>query len=82
MTNAILTYFDGRITLNPEVCNGKPTLRNTRVTAQTVLEYLSVGESEAEILRQYPGLEPADIRACLQFATRLMQQHYSLESVA
>lgn len=51
-------------------------------TAKTVLEYLSAGESEAEILRQYPGLEPADIRACLQFATRRMQQHYSLESVA
>ena len=82
MTYAIFTYFDGGITLNPAVCNGSPTRPNTRVTAQTVLEYLSAGESEAEIVHQYPGLEPGDIRACLWFATRLMQQHYSLESVA
>ncbi|MBI2799499.1 MAG: DUF433 domain-containing protein [Gammaproteobacteria bacterium] len=82
MANEILTYCDGRITINPAVCNGKPTLRNMRITAQTVLEYLSAGETEAEILRQYPGLEAADIRACLQFATRLMEQHYTLESVA
>ena len=40
MTYAIFTYFDGRIPLNPAVCNGSPTRRNTRVTAQTVLEYL------------------------------------------
>lgn len=82
MTTEMLTYIDGRITINPAVCNGKPTLRNMRVTAQTILEYLSAGESEAEILRQYPGLEAADIRACLQFATRLMEQRYTVESVA
>lgn len=82
MSDLTLTYCNGRITINPAVCNGKPTVRNTRVTAQTVLEFLSVGESETELLRQYPSLEPADIRACLQFATRLMAQHYTLESVA
>ena len=76
------SYFDGRITINPAICNGKPTLRNTRVTVHTILEYLGAGESETEILRQYPGLEIADIRACLQFATRLMEHHYTLESVA
>lgn len=82
MSDESLTFCEGRITIDPAVCNGKPTIRNTRVTAQTVLEFLSAGDSEAEILRQYPGLEPADIRACLQFATRLMAQHYALEAVA
>ena len=40
MTTAILTYFDNRITINPDICNGKPTLRNKRITVQTVLELL------------------------------------------
>ena len=82
MSDAFLSYMDGRITINPAICNGKPTVRGTRVTVQTVLEFLSAGESEEEILRQYPSLEPADIRACLQFATRLMEQRYAVEHVS
>lgn len=57
-----------RITIDPEVCNGKPTIRGKRITAQTVLELLSAGESREEILRQYPSLEPEDIDASIAFA--------------
>ena len=57
-----------RITIDPEVCNGKPTIRGKRITAQTILEFLSAGESREEILRQYPSLEPADLDACIAFA--------------
>jgi uncharacterized protein (DUF433 family) len=57
-----------RITINPEVCNGKPTIRGKRIAVQTLLELLSAGESREEILRQYPSLEPEDIKACLAFA--------------
>lgn len=82
MTSVILTYCGDRITINPDVCNGKPTLRNKRVSVQTVLEFLSAGETADEILHQYPSLEPEDITACLKFATRLMEQHYTLKTVA
>ncbi|MDX1606650.1 MAG: DUF433 domain-containing protein [Candidatus Competibacterales bacterium] len=82
MNDAPPTFIDGRITIDPTVCNGRPTIRGKRITVQTVLEYLAAGDSEAEILDQYPGLEPEDIRACLQFAIRLMSQHYSLNHVA
>ncbi len=82
MTTTILTYFDNRITINPDICNGKPTLRNKRITVQTVLEFLSAGETADEILYQYPSLEREDITACLQFATHLMEQHYALKTVA
>jgi len=54
-----------RITIDPAVCNGKPTIRGLRITVQTVLEYLGAGESREEILRQFPMLEPDDIAACL-----------------
>jgi len=82
MATAILNYFDDRITINPDICNGKPTLRNKRITVQTVLEFLGAGETVDEILYQYPSLEREDATACLRFATHLMEQHYALKPVA
>jgi uncharacterized protein (DUF433 family) len=64
--------FLKRITVDPEVCNGKPTIRGKRITVQTILEFLGAGEDREEILRQYPSLEPADIDACVAFAAGLM----------
>jgi len=80
--NAPLSFFNGRITIDPGVCNGKPTLRGKRITVQTILEYLGAGDSEEEILAQYPGLETDDIRACLRFASELMSGGYDLKKVA
>ncbi len=82
MQNIKMTYLDGRITLLPDVCNGQPTIRGKRITVQTILEFLSVGESHEEVLRQYPSLEPEDIYACLKFATHLMRHKYVLKVVA
>jgi uncharacterized protein (DUF433 family) len=65
------SYFDGRITLDPDICNGKPTLRGKRITVQTILGFLSEGDSEAEILEQYPSLEAEDIRAYLRFSVQI-----------
>jgi len=50
-----------RITIDAALCNGKPTIRGKRITVQTVLEFLSAGESRDEILRQYPSLEAEDV---------------------
>ncbi|PIV91652.1 MAG: hypothetical protein COZ20_02175 [Gallionellales bacterium CG_4_10_14_3_um_filter_54_96] len=70
------------MTLDPDICNGKPTLRGKRIAVQTILGFLSEGDSEAEILEQYPSLEAEDIRACLRFATQIMGQRYDLAMVA
>ena len=75
-------YLDGRITIDPDLCNGKPTIRGKRITVQTVLEFLSAGDSQEEILKQYPSLEPEDIQACLTFATQLMNHKYVLQEIA
>ena len=77
-----MDFMSGRITLNPDVCNGQPTIRGMRITVQSVLEYLSAGDSESDILSEFPALEAEDIRACLQFASHLMDQHYDLLKVA
>lgn len=57
-----------RITINPEICNGKPTIRGLRITVSTILEYLAAGETIEKILEAYPMLEEDDIKACLEFA--------------
>lgn len=60
-----------RITINPEICQGKPAIRNTRYTVDLILDLLSAGMSEKEIIDDYPALEIKDIKACLTFASRL-----------
>lgn len=57
-----------RITINPEVCKGKPTIRNMRFTVTQMLELLASGMSQEDILEDYPFLEKADILACLSYA--------------
>jgi len=77
-----LTFDDGFITINPDICNGKPTIRGQRITVQTILEFLSAGESEEEILKQFPTLAREDIQAALRFASKLMSQKYTLKKIA
>jgi uncharacterized protein (DUF433 family) len=57
-----------RITFNPAQCGGRPCIRGMRITVKDVLDLLAAGVDEAEILTDFPYLEPADIRACLAFA--------------
>ncbi len=71
-----------RITIDPLICNGKPTIRGKRITAQTILEFLVAGESKQEILKQYPSLDNDDITAVLSFALLLMDKSYSIKNVA
>ena len=61
-----------RITVDSEICHGKPTIRGSRIMVKTILELLSSGMTNQEILEDYPKLESADIWACLAFATRLV----------
>ncbi|MBI5692842.1 MAG: DUF433 domain-containing protein [Verrucomicrobia bacterium] len=71
-----------RITIQPDVCNGRPIVRGTRITVQTVLEFLAAGDSVEDLLEEYPALTRADVQACLDYASRLMANHYSVVKVA
>lgn len=62
-----------RITINPEICHGKPTVRGLRYPVETILELLSSGMTNDEILADYEDLEREDILAVLDFARRLSQ---------
>ncbi|MBK6539174.1 MAG: DUF433 domain-containing protein [Ignavibacteria bacterium] len=71
-----------RITIDEKNLNGKPAIRGKRISVQTILEFLSAGESFEEILNQYPSLELEDIKACLRFASELMNRNYVIKPVA
>lgn len=60
-----------RIVCDPQVCAGEPCIRGTRIPVHVVLSHLAAGEDEATILRNFPRLASADIRACLEYASFL-----------
>lgn len=62
-----------RITIDPEICHGKPCIRDLRYPVEMILELLSAGMTFEEILADYEDLEREDIYAALAFATRLAQ---------
>lgn len=62
-----------RITINPDICHGKPCIRGLRYPVDMLLELLSAGMSNEEILADYDDLELEDILAVLAFAARLSQ---------
>jgi uncharacterized protein (DUF433 family) len=57
-----------RISADPAICGGRPTVSGTRVRVTDVLELLAGGASEAEIVGDFPYLTVEDIRACLAYA--------------
>ncbi|HUT90277.1 MAG TPA: DUF433 domain-containing protein [Thermoguttaceae bacterium] len=63
-----------RISVDPNVCFGKPCIRGTRVWVSLILENLSEGVREEEILAAYPSLRPEDIRAALAYAAEMTRE--------
>ena len=61
-----------RIVVDPNIFGGKPVVRGLRIKVETVLALLEQGATPEEILRDYPELEPEDIRACLAYARTLV----------
>ena len=62
-----------RITIDPQICHGKPVVRGLRYPVETLLELMSAGMTMDEILADYEDLEREDLLAVLSYATRLSQ---------
>lgn len=62
-----------RITLNPDILVGKPTIKGTRLAVEFIIDLLAQGWSHDEILRNYPGLTIEDIQACLSYASEVLK---------
>ena len=72
MTNR--TELLKRISIDPNVCFGKPCIRGTRIWVSLIVDNLAEGVAEAELLHAYPQLQPADIRAALAFAAEMTRE--------
>ena len=70
-----------RITVNPAIFGGKPTIRGMRIAIEHVLGILAAGETTKRLLHEYPFLEPADIQACLAYAHRSLSGERVLERI-
>jgi uncharacterized protein (DUF433 family) len=70
-----------RISINPDICNGRPIIAGTRIPVQTILEFLGAGDSIEEVLEGYPTLSEEDVYACMQFAAKLMANRYEIQTI-
>ena len=78
----MLASMDERIVIDPLVCDGRPIIAGTRITVQTILEFLGAGDSIPDVLEEYPVLTREDILACLRYSSRMMGHQVSLHQVA
>ena len=65
-----------RITVNPEILVGKPTIRGMRISVEQILDALAAGVPEQELLEDYPVLETDDIRAVLLYARDIVASEW------
>ncbi|MCE7749333.1 MAG: DUF433 domain-containing protein [Candidatus Heimdallarchaeota archaeon] len=63
---------ESRITIDSEICHGKPCIKGTRIPVYLILEMLEHGLNFDQILEEYPQLEIEDLKACLEFAKRII----------
>ena len=64
--------YSGRITINPAICHGKPTIRGLRYPVDSILELLASGMTIDKLLLDYPDLEREDFLACIHYASKLL----------
>jgi uncharacterized protein (DUF433 family) len=65
-----------RISIDPSVCFGKPCVRGHRVWVSLILDLLADGATTQTILGDYPGLEEADVRACIAYGAEMARERY------
>ena len=65
-----------RISIDPGVCFGKPCIRGHRIWVSLVLDFLSAGWTVPQTLEQYPGIEEADVLACIAYGAEIARERY------
>ncbi|HXF06222.1 MAG TPA: DUF433 domain-containing protein [Blastocatellia bacterium] len=64
----------GRISVDPQICHGKPCIKGTRIPVFVILDALAAGMTQQEIIEEYPPVTEEDIRAALYYASLVTQQ--------
>lgn len=63
-----------RISINPEICGGRPCIKGTRIWVALILDYLANGMTEAEVLAEYPQLTRQDILSCIAYGAEMSRE--------
>lgn len=71
-----------RITIDSQVCNGKPAVRGMRITVKTILDFLAAGETVENLCQAYPYLEREDIFACIHYASLAVDMDKSVFKIS
>jgi len=65
-----------RIAIDPQICFGKPCIRGHRIWVSLILDMLASGMTTVEILKEYPGLTPEDVQACIAYGAEMSRERY------
>lgn len=65
-----------RISVDPNICFGKPCIRGHRIWVSLILDLLASGATVADVLENYPGIEEADVRACIAYGAEMSRERY------
>ena len=65
-----------RIAIDPQICFGKPCIRGHRIWVSLILDMLASGMTSEEILKEYPGLTPEDVQACIAYGAEMSRERY------
>jgi uncharacterized protein (DUF433 family) len=65
-----------RISINPNICFGKPCIRGHRIWVSLILDLLASGATMGEILADYPGIDEADVLACIAYGAEMSRERY------
>jgi len=65
-----------RISIDPAVCFGKPCIKGHRLWVSLILDFLAAGMTIEELLTEYPGIDEADIRACIAYGAEMARERY------
>ncbi|MDQ6843671.1 MAG: DUF433 domain-containing protein [Bacteroidota bacterium] len=69
------------IVSNPDICNGKPTIRGTRITVQSVMSFILAGDSDESVLKDYPRMTSEDLQTCKEFTSMLFEKPTLIKSI-
>jgi len=69
------------IVSNPDICNGRPVVKGTRVTVKSVMSFVTAGDTDKKVLKAYPRITSEDLQVCKEFTSLFFEKPSSIKSI-
>jgi len=69
------------IVSNPDICNGKPVIKGTRITVKSVMSFVLAGNKDRKVLKGFPRMTPEDLQACKEFTLRYVEKPSLIKTI-